>query len=93
MQPHSALVLDRLLTYPLYLTHAKPGHTVFNSLGGAQWPRMWLVLGLVLLVSIVLAAVVERRLWPAFHKWLDRTAQRVLSRLGLRQEQRVPALR
>jgi peptidoglycan/LPS O-acetylase OafA/YrhL len=81
------------LTYPLYLTHAQPGHNVFNRLGGAQWPRMWLVLGLVLLVSIVLAAVVERRLCPAFHKWLDRTAQRVLGRLGLRQEQRVPALR
>jgi hypothetical protein len=54
---------------------------------------MWLVLGLVLLVSIVLAAVVERRLCPAFHRWLDRTAQRVLGKLGLRQEQRVPALR
>lgn len=81
------------LTYPLYLTHAIPGHNVFIRLGGAQWPRMWLVLGLVLLVSIVLAAVVERRLCPAFHKWLDRTAQRVLGKLGLRQEQRVPALR
>ena len=81
------------LTYPLYLTHAKPGHNVFNSLGGDEWPRMWLVLGLVLLVSIVLAAVVERRLCPAFHKWLDRTAQRVLGKLGLRQEQRATALR
>lgn len=81
------------LTYPLYLTHARPGNNVFNSLGGAQWPCMWLVLGLVLLVSIVLAAVVERRLCPAFHKWLDHTAERVLGKLGLRQEQRVPALR
>ena len=48
------------LTYPLYLTHAKPGHNVFLRLGGDEWPRMWLVLGLVLLVSIVMAAVVER---------------------------------
>jgi hypothetical protein len=48
------------------------------------------VLGPVLLVS--LAAVVQRRLCPTFHKWRDRTAQRVLAS-GLRQEQRVPALR
>ena len=81
------------LTYPLYLTHARPGHSVFNNLGGAEWPRMWLVLGLVLLVSFVLAAVVERRVCPALHKWLDRTAQRVLEKLGLRQQQRAPALR
>ena len=81
------------LTYPLYLTHATPGHNVFYSLGGSEWTRTWLVLGLVLLVSIVLAAVVERRLCPAFHKWLDRTAQRVLGKRGLREEQRVPALR
>jgi len=81
------------LTYPLYLTHAKPGRSVFNVLGGDGWPRMWLVLALVLLVSTVFAAVVERRVCPAFHKFLDRTAQRLLSKLGLRQEQRAPVLR
>jgi hypothetical protein len=41
----------------------------------------------------VLAAVVERRLCPAFHKFLDRTAQRLLGKLGRRQEQRAPAMR
>jgi peptidoglycan/LPS O-acetylase OafA/YrhL len=81
------------LTYPLYLTHARPGRNVFNVLGGDEWTRMWLVLALVLLVSIVLAAVVERRVCPAFHKWLDRTAQMLLEKLGLRQEQRVSAMR
>lgn len=81
------------LTYPLYLTHAKPGRSVFDRLGGDEWPRMWLVLALVLLVSTVLAAVVERRLCPAFHKFLDRTAQRLLGKLGRRQEQRAPAMR
>ncbi len=81
------------LTYPLYLTHAKAGQTVYQALGGITWSRMWLVLGLVLLVSIVLAAVVERRICPALHEWLDRTAQRLLAKLGRRQEQRAPALR
>jgi peptidoglycan/LPS O-acetylase OafA/YrhL len=81
------------LTYPLYLTHAKPGNSVFLRLRGDEWLRMWLVLGLVLLVSIVLAAVVERRLCPAFHKWLDRTATLLLGKLGFRQEQRAPAMR
>lgn len=81
------------LTYPLYLTHARPGHSVFNNVGGAEWPRMWLVLALVLLVSFGLAVVVERRVCPALHKWLDHTAHRVLEKLGLRQAQRAPALR
>jgi peptidoglycan/LPS O-acetylase OafA/YrhL len=81
------------LTYPLYLTHAKVGHLVWNRLGGEEWPRMWLVLGMVLILSSVMAAVIERRLCPALHKWLDRTAQRLLAKLGLRQEQRAPAMR
>ncbi|MGH8240464.1 MAG: acyltransferase family protein, partial [Steroidobacteraceae bacterium] len=74
------------LTYPLYLIHAKPGNSVFLRLGGDEWPRMWLVLALVLLVSGVLAAVVERRLCPALHKFLERTAQRLLEKLGRRRE-------
>ena len=81
------------LTYPLYLTHARPGRQVFNVLGGDEWPRMWLVLAMVLLVSIVLAAVVERRFCPALHKWLDRKAQRVMEKLGLRQENRATVMR
>ena len=81
------------LTYPLYLTHATPGHNVFLRLGGDEWPRMWLVLALVLLVSGVLAAVVERRLCPAFHKFLDRTAQRLLEKLGRRRENRATVMR
>lgn len=92
--PHSRLWLWLgCLTYPLYLTHATAGHWVWNSLGGDEWTRMWLVLGLVLLVSIVLAAVVERRVCRAFHKLLDRTAQRVLEKLGLREPQQVTAMR
>lgn len=81
------------LTYPLYLTHARPGHSVYLRLGGDEWTRMWLVLGLVLLVSLVLAAVVERRLCSKFHKLLDRTAYRLLEKLGLRQENRATAMR
>ena len=54
---------------------------------------MWLVLALVLLVSIVMAAVVERRVCRAFHKLLDRTAQRVLEKLGLRREHQATAMR
>jgi peptidoglycan/LPS O-acetylase OafA/YrhL len=81
------------LTYPLYLTHAKAGHLVWNHLGGEEWPRMWLVLGMVLVLSSVMAAVIERRLCPAFHKVLDRTAQRLLGKLGLRQEQRATVMR
>lgn len=81
------------LTYPLYLTHARPGHSVYLRLGGDEWTRMWIVLALVLLVSMVMAAVVERRLCSKFHKLLDRTAQRLLEKLGLRQESRATALR
>lgn len=81
------------LTYPLYLTHATAGHLVWTRLGGDEWTRMWLVLALVLIVSIVLAAVVERRICRAFQKLLDRAAQRLLEKLGLRQEQRVTAMR
>ena len=44
---------------------------------------MWLVLALVLLVSIAMAAVVERRLCRALHKLLDRTTYRLLEKLGL----------
>ena len=54
---------------------------------------MWLVLGLVLLVSIVLATTVERRLCPALHKFLDRTAQWLLGKLGRRQENRATVMR
>ncbi len=81
------------LTYPLYLTHATAGHLVWTRLGGDEWTRMWLVLGLVLLVSIVLAAVVERRLCRAFQGLLDRSAQWVLEKLGLREEHRATAMR
>jgi peptidoglycan/LPS O-acetylase OafA/YrhL len=81
------------LTYPLYLTHARPGRNVFNVLGGDEWTRMWIVLALVLLVSLVMAAVIERRVCPAIHKWLDRTAQRLLEKLGLRQENRATVMR
>jgi peptidoglycan/LPS O-acetylase OafA/YrhL len=81
------------LTYPLYLTHAKPAHQLWLRLGGDEWTRMWLVLGLVLLLSIVLAAVVERRVCRAFHRLLDRTAQRLLEKLGLREEDRAAAMR
>jgi len=81
------------LTYPLYLTHATAGHLVWTRLGGNEWARMWLVLGLVLLVSLVLAIVVERRVCRAFHKLLDRAAQRMLGKLGLREEPRAPAMR
>lgn len=92
--PHSRLWLWLgCLTYPLYLTHATAGHLVWTRLGGDEWTRMWLVLGLVLLVSIVLAAVVERRVCRAFHKLLDRTAQRVLEKLGLREPQQATAMR
>ena len=80
------------LTYPLYLTHAKSGRQVWLRLEGDEWTRMWLVLGLVLLVSIVLAVLVERRVCRAFHRWLDRTAQRVLEKLGLRED-RATAMR
>jgi peptidoglycan/LPS O-acetylase OafA/YrhL len=81
------------LTYPLYLTHARPGRNVFNVLGGDEWTRMWIVLALVLLVSLVMAAVIERRVCPALHKWLDRTAQKLLEKLGLRQENRATVMR
>jgi peptidoglycan/LPS O-acetylase OafA/YrhL len=81
------------LTYPLYLTHATPGVQLYKWLGGENWTRMWLVLGVVLLVSIVLAAVVERRLCRSFHKLLDRVSQRVLEKLGLRADPRVTAMR
>jgi peptidoglycan/LPS O-acetylase OafA/YrhL len=81
------------LTYPLYLIHAKAGHSVFVRLGGDEWTRMWLVLALVLLVSIVMAAVVERRICPALHKLLDRTADRLLEKVGRRQEHRATAMR
>lgn len=81
------------LTYPLYLTHAQFGHNVFLRLGGDEWPRMGLVLALVLLVSIAMAAVVERRLCRALHKLLDRTTYRLLEKLGRRQEHRATAMR
>lgn len=81
------------LTYPLYLTHATAGYLVWKRLGGNEWARMWLVLALVLLVSIVLATLVERRICRAFHELLDRAAQRVLEKLGLRDEQRATAMR
>ena len=81
------------LTYPLYLTHATAGHLVWTRLGGNEWTRMWLVLALVLLVSIVLAAVVERRVCRAFQRLLDRAAQRLLEKLGLREEHRATAMR
>jgi peptidoglycan/LPS O-acetylase OafA/YrhL len=81
------------LTYPLYLTHATAGHLVWTRLGGNEWARMWFVLGLVLLVSLVLAIVVERRVCRSFHRLLDRTAQRMLGKLGLREEPRAPAMR
>jgi hypothetical protein len=54
---------------------------------------MWLVLALVLIVSMVMAAIIERRLCSKFHKLLDRTAYRLLEKLGLRQENRATALR
>ena len=81
------------LTYPLYLTHAVAGHWVWRSLGGEEWARMWLVLGMVLLLSAVMAAIVERRACRAFHGLLDRTAQRLLEKLGLRQEPRATVMR
>lgn len=81
------------LTYPIYLTHAVIGHKIWGRLGGDEWTRMWLALALVLLLSIVLAAVVERRACRAFHKLLDRTAQRVLEKLGLREEPEATAMR
>lgn len=73
------------LTYPLYLTHATAGHLVWTRLGGDEWPRMWLVLGLVLIVSIVMAVLIERRLCRALHRALDRLTQQ--------DEHRVTAMR
>jgi peptidoglycan/LPS O-acetylase OafA/YrhL len=81
------------LTYPLYLTHAKPGRQVWLQLDGNEWTRMWIVLGLVLLVSIVLAVLVERRLCNAFYRLLNRVAYRALERLGLREDPRATAMR
>jgi peptidoglycan/LPS O-acetylase OafA/YrhL len=80
------------LTYPLYLTHAQAGRQVWARLGGDEWSRIWVALALVLLVSIILAVVVERRACPAFHRLLDRTAQRLLEKLG-RGEDRATAMR
>jgi peptidoglycan/LPS O-acetylase OafA/YrhL len=80
------------LTYPIYLTHAQAGRQVWARLGGDEWSRVWSALALVLLVSILLAVVIERRACPAFHKFLDRTAQRLLERLGLRED-RATAMR
>jgi len=81
------------LTYPIYLTHATAGYQVWAHLGGNEWVRMGVVLGLVLLVSAVLAVVIERRVCRAFHKLLDRVTRRLLEKLGLREEQRAPAMR
>jgi peptidoglycan/LPS O-acetylase OafA/YrhL len=82
------------LTYPIYLTHAEAGHHLWDRLGGNEWARMWFVLALVVLVSLVLAIVVERRACRAFHRALDRGAQRLLERLGLREEEdRATAMR
>lgn len=81
------------LTYPLYLTHATAGRLVWKNLGGDEWPRVWIVLALVLLVSIALAAVIERRACGALNKLLNRTSQRLLEKLGFRQERPAPALR
>jgi peptidoglycan/LPS O-acetylase OafA/YrhL len=81
------------LTYPLYLTHAKAGRQVWLELDGNEWTRMWVVLGLVLLVSIVLAVFVERRLCNAFYRLLNRVAQRALEKLGLRDDPRATAMR
>lgn len=81
------------LTYPIYLTHAVIGYQVWANLGGNEWARMWFVLGLVVLLSAVLAVVVERRACRAFHKLLDRAAQRLLGKLGLAEEQRATVMR
>ena len=80
------------LTYPIYLLHAEAGNHIWDVLGGDEWARMWFVLGLVVLASIVLAVFVERRLCHAFHRALDRGAQRLLEKLGLRED-RATAMR
>jgi peptidoglycan/LPS O-acetylase OafA/YrhL len=80
------------LTYPLYLTHATFGKLVWRALEGDEWTRVWIALGIVLLVSIILAAVVERRVCGAFNRLLNRWAQRVLEKLGLREDG-APAMR
>jgi hypothetical protein len=54
---------------------------------------MWTVLALMLLVSLAMAAVIERRVCSKVRRLLDRTAQRLLEKLGLRQEDRATALR
>ena len=64
-----------------------------SVLAATEWPRMWLVLGLVLLVSIVMAALIQRRACSTFHKFLDRTAQRLLAKLGRRPEKRATVMR
>jgi peptidoglycan/LPS O-acetylase OafA/YrhL len=74
------------LTYPLYLTHATAGRLVWESLAGNEWLRVWVALALVFLVSIVLAVVIERRACGAFNRLLNRVTQRMLERLGLREE-------
>jgi peptidoglycan/LPS O-acetylase OafA/YrhL len=74
------------LTYPLYLTHAKVGHLVWEALPGGELARLWLALALVLLLSALLAIFVERRLCSAFNKFLNRSADRVLARVQRKQE-------
>jgi peptidoglycan/LPS O-acetylase OafA/YrhL len=73
------------LTYPLYLTHAKAGQLVWRALPGNEWARVWIVLALVLLVSAVLAALVERRLCGMFYRLLKAAWSRVVEKMSVKQ--------
>jgi peptidoglycan/LPS O-acetylase OafA/YrhL len=73
------------LTYPLYLTHAKSGDLLWRALPGNEWLRVGIVLALVLLVSVVLAVFVERRLCGRFNRFLNAVTERLLEKLALKQ--------
>jgi peptidoglycan/LPS O-acetylase OafA/YrhL len=64
------------LTYPLYLVHNRIGDAIATLLPGGPWTILFVELTVAMAISIVLAAIVERRLGGTFHKWLLQHAVR-----------------
>jgi peptidoglycan/LPS O-acetylase OafA/YrhL len=67
------------LTYPLYLLHNRIGKLIFASFSTSHsaWASLVVELALILTLSGIIAAVVERRACGVFHKALLETAIRL----------------
>jgi peptidoglycan/LPS O-acetylase OafA/YrhL len=79
-RPAPAVTLG-LMTYPLYLLHAKPAYVAFDFFGpGLQWAVFCVMTVLSVALALLVATVIEPALRPAWRVVIERVVALVLPR-------------